>query len=537
LAALAAPPLLLAGWLLISPDMVYSREMTGDLLFNLEGAWHLYNGQTAHVDFHDPLGSLPFFLTEIGFRLAGLGPKAFLAGTLLFAASIFTAAIFVVAPRLPVAAATMAIFYVTFLALVPINIGDDPSIYTFAMSYNRFGWSGLVLLFLLLTLAPVHDRWRNGGDPLVGLLLLVVLFYIKITYFLVGLGAVAGALYLSTHIRSASRAWLLVLGVAALIAAAPANFPYWRDIVATIMSGAVRGDALGLVKAVLINGAETSLLLVQLLCLLFLWRDRSLAGCTLAMALFAVIGGLFILSQNAQTGGVPLFVVISFLLVESFRHRWLRLSFRHESGALLLLLAGVTPIALSVVSMSISIAGYWTKATQMSGTMLVDESHLRGLAVPAGSAGLLEAFSQGTVSPQTLIAVRREHPRWELTQAEYLETILDAIAVFRDYADRHSGVAPKIMLFDAVDPLPFALGFAPPRGSDLWFDPVFPWPPAEQALADVDFVLVPKFFSTTTEMAVARYGRYLHDHFAAVRETMSWMVYRRAATQSASGND
>ena len=533
LVAIAGVPSLLGAYLLLSPPVVFSREMTWDLLFNLEGAWNLFEGQTLHVDVHDPLGIIPFLLTEIGFSLSGVGPQAFLVGVLLYAAFIFVAAICILAPRLPTPAASIAVFYVTLLVLVPINIGDDPSIYTFAMSYNRFGWSSLVLLFLLLVIPPDRARRSDAIDVIIAAALLVALFYLKITYFLAGIAAVVAALLLAPHLRRKIGAWLGVLGLIAAIAAAPFNLPYWRDIWAAVMSGAVRADPLSSVKSALMSETETGLLLVELLCLVWLWRRRQIGGCEIALALFVAACGVFVLSQNAQTSGVPLYIVISFMLFDALRRAQLRQRLWFGRDVRPLLLACLTVPALSIASMTMSLAGYWQKARQPAG-MVMEETQLRGLAVRADPADLIADFSRGTVSPQTLIAARQEHPRWDLTQAEYLETLRDALAIFGDDRDGlHFGAAPRIMLFDAVNPLPFALGFPPPRGGDLWFDPVFPWPPGAEALADVDVVLVPKFSSRATDMAMARYGDYLRAHFSLDRETVSWLVYRRGADDPA----
>src|SRR6185436_20880212 len=75
-AAIAA----VAAWLLWSPGHLYSREMTWDQLFNLEGAWQIEQGQIPHVDFHEPLGMLGFTLTSFGFHVVGFTPRAFLVG-------------------------------------------------------------------------------------------------------------------------------------------------------------------------------------------------------------------------------------------------------------------------------------------------------------------------------------------------------------------------------------------------------------------------------------------------------------------------
>lgn len=80
---LSALPLLLAGWLLLSRDIMLAEQNTMDLLFNLAGAWQFHLGRTQHVDFHEAVGPLNFLLTQAGFHLVGFSPFAFLAGQML----------------------------------------------------------------------------------------------------------------------------------------------------------------------------------------------------------------------------------------------------------------------------------------------------------------------------------------------------------------------------------------------------------------------------------------------------------------------
>lgn len=79
-------------WAMLSPSIVLSNDMTWDFVYNLSGAWHLWNGQAEHVDFHDPLGLLSFLPTLLGFELVGLTPHAFLVGACLIAMVAFVSA-------------------------------------------------------------------------------------------------------------------------------------------------------------------------------------------------------------------------------------------------------------------------------------------------------------------------------------------------------------------------------------------------------------------------------------------------------------
>ena len=80
--------------------------------------------------------------------------------------AIVAAAIF--AMRLPGGRAPVdplpAVLFVVFVCLIvlrPANVGDHPNAYSFAMAYNRYGWSGLSVLALLLFEPPAR---RGGAD-------------------------------------------------------------------------------------------------------------------------------------------------------------------------------------------------------------------------------------------------------------------------------------------------------------------------------------------------------------------------------------
>ena len=128
--------------------------------------------------------------------------------------------------------------FASLLVLMPANVGDKPNAYSFAMSYNRYGWSLLSILALILFVPP---RDRIAGDwidvanagPLV-----VALFYLKVTYFAGGLAFVGLAILISPHIRARLLAWLAIGGLIVANAIAPWNHPYLLDILHAAAAGA-----------------------------------------------------------------------------------------------------------------------------------------------------------------------------------------------------------------------------------------------------------------------------------------------------------
>ena len=160
LLVLSGLPVLGAAWAVLSPPVMLSKAMTQDLLFNLAGAWHVYSGHVAHVDFHDASGRLSFLLTALGFQLLGPGPFAFLVNVGFMGAVLFAASFLAAMRRLPLLPAALFVVFATLLALMPANVGDRPEQYTFAMSYNRYGWSAYSILALILFVPPSEERHR-----------------------------------------------------------------------------------------------------------------------------------------------------------------------------------------------------------------------------------------------------------------------------------------------------------------------------------------------------------------------------------------
>jgi hypothetical protein len=514
----AIPLLIAASAMLLSP-VVLSREMTWDFLFNLAGAWHVHAGQAAHVDFHDPLGALNFYLTAFGFRLLGPQPAAFVVGTVAVTAAVSAAAALVAWRRLPLLPATLFVLFTGFQILMPSSPGDQPNAYSFAMSYNRYGWSACGVLALLLFVPPRAGHRGVVLDLSIATLLLVALFYIKITYFAVGLLATACAIVVSSHIRARRVAWT-VAGVAVTAnALAPYSHPYLVDIVGAAQTGAVRDNLIMHANFFLDHATEYACMLAFAGIALWLWKRRQ-APASLPFAIAFLLGaGVFLLTQNSQSHAMPFGVVAALMIYDALRQKLLG----PAPLAPLLLVLLVFPI-LPLVAAAASVAGYVRAAASTGDLSVVAHTNLRGLAVPATDTALLAAFSGEPGPAHELLGRSREtRPRHELLAAEYVETLLEASDILG--ADTARGV----VVLDQVNPLPFMLGLVPPKGGDLWSDGSAPRLPPDSVLRDADVVLVPKFSTWLQGTAgmLAAYSGYLAAHFGPGEESRSWFVFRR----------
>jgi hypothetical protein len=188
----------------------------------------------------------------------------------------------------------------------------------------------------------------------------------------------------------------------------------------------------------------------------------------------------------------------------------------------------------SIGASMLSLAGYRVQSAHPERLEVVTTTQLTGLAVPAEPPGLLAAFASDQPTPRLLNAARREQSRYELSPAEYVSTLLEAARLLRGGHHRPGA----IVLLDQVNPLPFMLGWTPPRGGNLWSGSGAPVQPPEELFADADYVLIPRFstYSAWTEQAELEYGPYLAQAFPVREETRSWIMLGRRGTQPPSPN-
>jgi hypothetical protein len=514
---LAGLPVLAAAWAVLSPPVMLSKAMTQDLLFNLSGAWHIYSGHVAHVDFHDASGRLNFLLTALGFHLMGPVPFAFLVNMAIMSGVLFAAAFLAAMRRLPLLPAAIFVLFVTLLALMPANVGDRPDQYTFAMSYNRYGWSAYSILALILFVPPREERDRTWIDIAVAGGLLAAMFYLKITYFAAGLATVGFAALFHPHVGRHWRAWLVVGALLVVNALAPDNRPYLADILDWVTGGAVRKAATLYFKHfVAAIGQYGPYLAAVAVGAWMWWSGRATFRLPLTL-LFLLVMSLLLLSQNSQVAGMPSAMVVLFLLYDRLRTAFSSLNNRDIAPWLLTLL--LFPL-FAVGGYTTSIAGYHANAGDVH---VVERTNLRGLAVPEGQRGTFLSFSYNFDYPSRPKDAPTQ-PLYQLSDYEYVLVLMDA-------ADLLAGRQPGgIALLDSVNPLPFMLGVEPARGANLWSTWSAPKRPASEFLAGVRYVLVPKFSTSPqwTDDMMRLYGGYLEEHYRWATETRCWILLIRS---------
>jgi hypothetical protein len=381
--------------------------------------------------------------------LVGPTPFAFLVGVAIVTAGVFASASLAALRRPPVLPAALFVIFASLLVLMPANVGDKPNAYSFAMSYNRYGWSLLSILALILFVPPRNRVAGDWIDVANAGLLVVALFYLKVTYFAGGLACLA--ILISARPRPPAG----LVGDRGLIVAnamAPWNHPYLLDILHAAAAGAVRNSLSFHLSNFFANAEGYAPYAAGLVVAVWMWAYGMVPMRTpLAIAGILAIGA-FVLSQNHQTYGLPVGIVIAFLLYDQIRER-----FGPATPVLPMLM--VFPL-FAIGASAFSLAGYHANAGREGLLQVIERTQLKGLAVPAerpGSGRLRTASSD----PRCSLVARRA-AALRASPAEYGDDRRgDCLTGRRSpLPRRRRGPRPG-------ESFPFMLGWPPPRGGTV----------------------------------------------------------------------
>ena len=326
---------------------------------------------------------------------------------------------------------------------------------------------------------PPNDRvagdWidvANAG------LLLVALFYLKVTYFAGGLAFVGLAILISPHVRARCwPGWRSAAGRCQCLA--PWNHPYLLDLLHAAAAGSGAATAWAFTSTTSSPmPKDTQPYAAGLVVAVWMWaRGLAPPRVPLAIAGILAVGGL-VLSQNHQSHGLPVGIVIAFLLYDQIRERF-------GPAVPVLPMLMVFPL-FAIGASALSLAGYHAHAGRQALLQVVERTQLKGLAVPAERPGLLAAFADGRFDPRCSIgrAPRRRasssHPPNMSRRSSRRLPCWATIAIAR----RRRGPRPG-------QSLPLHAGLAAGSRRHLWSGPGAPVRPADEIFADATYVLIP----------------------------------------------
>jgi hypothetical protein len=488
--------------LLALPGETVTTKYLNDLFIFLDGVHRVSEGQVPNRDFHTALGPLVYYAPAAGYWLSGTLGGAMPVGMALLVLALSPCAAHILSSRLRPAIALPLGIYLILVAAVPINLGESIGSLSFAMFYNRIGWSALGFL-LVMHLRPEHSRrWQNALDAVCAAFLVLLMLYIKISYGVVGLGFLVLMLLDRQQRGWAFSALALVLmtgGSIELLWSGTAG--HIEDL---LLAGRVSGsvDTIDELATVLFRNLA-DYILFAILATLALRHSKSIRD--FLFLGFCAGSGFMLITQNFQNWGIITLATGAAVSTEIFarsdgpgadRQRW-----SLTAGAHLLLLAFMLPPMIH---------------------------NAAALGLHAG----LASMKQGQAVPMPRFSGVRLAQLWTEGDyplfSRYLASLEDGARALESL-ERDVG---NVYVLDFVGPFSAGLGLKPPYGDSTWHH----WGrtvneenylPARMLLRDVQVVMEPKWpiEMSTAEGLRRLYDDYLTEYFELAQETMDWKIY------------
>ena len=512
-----------------------SAPITGpwDVMVLLDGGWRIINGQVPHQDFHNAIGPLAYLLTAFGMKVRPPSTASIAYGNILLMALLTPWAWFLTRRRLSASLSFLFGLFVVIILTAPRPLGYPIFETSYAMVYNRQGY---VLLSMLLITLFIPGRGRSWfSNPAYGLscgAIIALLFYCKITYFMVGLAAV----FLGVVLFRRKLSWIFgfaagVFGVCMLfqIIFQINPFAYAADV-----EFAARSQSMVMRFTLLGKWLVSSMPLIYLLVLfLVVATTKEFASAVSArdklrlwiITIFIVLVGQSIGMGNAAQGSGsqdPIFFAGLLILVGLYRS-YTPIQTKAESDRSLLFHAFLLLVCLpffygNILIRDAASLSYSFSWKAMRGPSFNESRRLH-------SEALSDFFVPDSTNHETAYWLAREHPA----------NINDGLDLLRKHLDSNS----RIACIAFANPFSFALKLMPPRGGMLWWDADYSFskksfPKPEEFLGDATLIMIPKLANrsrgagfATVDLMMELYGNYIGEKFHELDHTDVWSLLTR----------
>lgn len=538
-----------------SPVSVFTL-ITHDSLIFFDSTYRISNGLVPSNDFPTALGAAQLYLPAWAAWLTGGYAGSVELASVWVAMALGLACAWIGASRFSIGV-TGTLIGIVFLVTVPaalleqwggesqtlVNgetevLGDNLS---YAMFYNRWGWAALIPLFMVFAPRREQDEAPGLGEIAALAAILTFMFWLKATYFVVGIAAAGVYAYLNAKpLRTLAWGVALTAGMVVLIGIFTGNLiAYVNDIIfAGQVSGTRTESLLGLIR----KNLQDMLFAVAPLGILaamgrFTWRDLLAGG-------FIMAACIFIINQNGQLKNMSALIVLAAygavrVLQEEGGQRMGRIA---AVGAFAML-AGAVVLERSLVLIDQAYATLREQIRQPA--PWARETALRNVYVPERESLFNRAVNMSETPDDRLHNIWLSGQlgrRQELRQGEYMETLMAGVD------DLKTVVKPgeSITTLDMTNPFPFLMNARAPKGGWLTVHKnrtvsEEKHPDAEAMFADTDHVMISKMsmVQATADLMRDLYSPWLDEHYASRVETAYWTRWShrkpglRPATQMA----
>lgn len=505
-----------------------------DVFVLLNGGWRILNGQIPHVDFYNPIGIFAYLPVVLGMKIGGVSSSALVRGVSIFAMLFLLAAWLAAHSRFPTSLTLLFSLFLFTLTISTRPLGYAIHNTTYAMLYNRYGYALLSLLLILLFVPR-----RSAGKaalPLNGLavgILLALLFYCKITHFLIG----AAALVLALVFQRFPFSWFALLaGGAVLVGAAvflvfhldPISYSYDLSFAAHCQSWL--GRALNFLRTVKLSLPQF-LMILLLFSLAFtgffssgtLRQDiKNLLQPGLVIGFISASGAFLSMGNTGERSDIPLFSIAALWILSWALRAFTLLTNERRRRAQWTICAAI------VLGTLLLFGQIFVKDTLSLVHTLWWNQHDRA-AFPAQ-----QVFHSAALA-DFLIPENSDWPTAYWTARQVPERVNEGLDLLRPYVHGDT----RLFSFSLTDPFSYGFGILPAVHTPLWWDDNFSFNaenfPAPQTLFDpVDLVIRPVFTADdqgcckeTVQLMDKKYAAYVEQHFTLAAQSAHWQVYTK----------
>lgn len=532
--------------LLFLTGVSHQRVYPQDQGFLLDGGYRMICGQRPHADFHSHEGIVAYLPIVLGIMVGGVRAAALAYGPAILSPVLAVWTWWLSARRFSACVAMFFSWMTAGLVVGTFALSVEAwNIPTYAMQYNRLGWSLTCMLAATILVRPRHpmsQRLQVWEGVSAGLLAGLLLF-LKPNYAGAAVVIPVTGLLLSRHGKAF---WMGFAGALLVFFAAYAIylrgdvFAYGRDMLRRLHCRA--GQSGGRLSVTAIHSMPE---LWAPIALLILCLRPAAANCSQSkaswlrpalLALFCIPLGIVITAGNAQTRSIPLFALAAAALLEAFERVFVPslpdaanvAASDGESRRLrsligyVVVLAAISGIAApDYLSVANSFLRKVAGSRSVADDWRIDSPTMRDMAFSLREDDVKD-------SAQTLAKLRLRMVGSERTPHDYAFVVNDALQLLHGRVDKRSRVFSTYL----SNPYPFALGLPSPRGAPaalFWGGDMNEehYLPPEEIFGDVTHLLFCNLATTENKSMRRVFGDYIQDNFVLAAESELWTLYLR----------
>lgn len=515
------------------PGGTYAAKGLNDVFGFFDAMHRLDMGQQPHVDFHTPVGWLAYGLPYLGYAVLGQFGGALEFGSVALLGMLLPLAALALRGRAPTGAGLLLLAALFAVVAVPWPLGESGLVSTQVLHYNRWGWA--LLTTLLLFGLPVEKAGERGSRPFLAgaesaaiAALLSMLFFLKITYFVVGLGFVLLFGVALARFRRAA-GWGLAFSLfLILVIQWSAGWvddylrDLWRTTVVATQSGAHHTPGFADVLLTTLS----SLGLAGAACgIAGLVKRLSLQDCLLATYILASCVALA--TQNSMAPNflfalLPVFVAMAARCPRGSNHRRLVMVCMW-----IFLLPAFARQLLATAAFLMAAHGHCPGCA--SGLPRMEGAWFGGLAGP----NAFEAGVPQMADPSDALLWSRRHTNnshLDVSNAEYLQTLRTGLALLRaaGHADDTVAVADFGNAFSVLLDVPSPKGVILHLHVGRFIDRHLA-KSKEFVFGDANWLMIPKFpvFMDSTAVVMEAQAAHLSKDWEEAAANDHWRLLRR----------